>query len=158
MKNVVLIMADQLRKDFLGCYGNSYIKTPNIDRIGNTGVRFENCFVNNPICMPSRMSIFTGMHVHNHQLWANGVLLRHELPTIGSFLSGKGYRTASIGKAHLEPMGACGSTPILSREDWRRWKSDDMQNWHGPFWGFDDVELVLSHTTRPIGHWKRRGR
>lgn len=152
--NVVLIMADQLRKDYLGCYGNPYVNTPNIDRIAEMGIRFQNCFVNNPICMPSRMSIFTGMYVHNHQLWANGVLLPQELPTIGSCLGKCGYRTASIGKAHLEPYGAQYPRTVKSREDWRRWAQDGMQQWHGPFWGFDYIELVLSHTTRPIGHYQ----
>ena len=65
-KNVVMIMADQLRKDFIGCYGNSFVRTPNLDYIASNGMRFENCYINNPICMPNRMSIFTGRYPHNH--------------------------------------------------------------------------------------------
>ena len=48
-KNIILIMADQQRKDFLGCYGNPYVCTPNIDAIAQRSVQFDQCFVNNPI-------------------------------------------------------------------------------------------------------------
>jgi len=103
--------------------------------------------------MPSRASIFTGQYAHNHQLWANGVLLRQELPTMGSFLKEAGYATASIGKAHLSPYGAFGDAPQDSMEDHRRWNDPQMQKWHGPYWGFDYVEFVLNHATRPTGHY-----
>lgn len=58
-KNLLIIMCDQLRKDYLGCYGNSFVRTPNIDSIASKSMKFNQCFVNNPICMPNRMSIFS---------------------------------------------------------------------------------------------------
>lgn len=61
-KNVLVILADQLRKDTLGCYGNPVVKTPNIDRLAVEGAQFNRCYVANPVCMPNRLSIFTGMH------------------------------------------------------------------------------------------------
>ena len=79
-KNLVIIMADQLRKDFLGCYGNPYVNTPNIDSIAGESLQFDNCYVNNPICQPNRMSIFTGLYPHSHGIWTNGIQLPHPHP------------------------------------------------------------------------------
>lgn len=97
-KNVLVIMCDQLRKDFLGCYGNAYVNTPNIDSIAAEGLTFDQCFVNNPICMPNRMSMFTGMYPHNHGMWTNGLMPTQELPTIVPTPSSKrGMRHAVLG-------------------------------------------------------------
>ncbi len=58
-KNVLLITADQLRADALGCYGNPVIRTPAIDDLASAGTVFENAFTPNPICVPARASITT---------------------------------------------------------------------------------------------------
>jgi arylsulfatase A-like enzyme len=153
-KNLVIIMADQLRKDYLGCYGNTYVQTPNIDRLAACGVKFDNCFVNNPICMPNRLSIFTGQYPHNHGMWTNGLMLPHELPTIADYLGGNGYDTCNIGKMHFEPTDCGGSRPVVSREDHRGWaKTGDDIKWYGPYWGFSHVEFTIGHSTRPIAHY-----
>ena len=55
--NIILFMCDQLRYDALGCYGNNQIHTPNIDRIALNGSTFDNHFVQNPVCSPSRLSL-----------------------------------------------------------------------------------------------------
>ena len=55
--NIVIIMTDQQRFDSLGCYGADFAHTPRLDRLASEGVRFEHCYVNNPICTPSRASI-----------------------------------------------------------------------------------------------------
>ena len=132
-KNVVMIMADQLRKDFIGCYGNSFVRTPNLDYIASNGMRFENCYINNPICMPNRMSIFTGRYPHNHGMWTNGLLLPYTLPTLGNTFSDRGYTTCSIGKLHFEPTDCGTNAPVGSREDHRYWKKiGDSIDWYGP--------------------------
>jgi arylsulfatase A-like enzyme len=153
-KNLIIIMADQQRKDYLGCYGNSYVQTPQIDLLAESGVQFENCFVNNPICMPNRLSIFTGRYPSNHGMWTNGLMLPHMLPTIADLLKDNGYTTCNIGKMHFEPTDCGGSAPIVSREDHRYWQhvGDDI-DWYGPYWGFDHVELTVGHATRPIAHY-----
>ena len=63
MKNILFIMADQLRFDYLACYGHPTIRTPNIDALATRGVRFERAYVQSPICGPSRMSFYTGRYV-----------------------------------------------------------------------------------------------
>ena len=62
-KNVIWIMCDQLRHDYLGCTGHKTLKTPNIDAMAKRGVRFSNAYVQSPICGPSRMSFYTGRYM-----------------------------------------------------------------------------------------------
>ena len=59
--NIVIIMSDQHMPSVLGCYGNQLAQTPNLDRLATEGARFDNAYCNNPVCVPSRMSMLTGM-------------------------------------------------------------------------------------------------
>ena len=154
-KNIVLIMADQQRKDYLGCYGNPYVRTPNLDSIAKRSVQFDCCYVNNPICMPNRMSIFTGRYPRNHGMWTNGLILPGELPTLANTLHDNGYDTCNIGKIHFQPTDCGPSFPVgESMEDGRYWKQiDDNIDWYGPYWGYDHVELTVNHATKPLAHY-----
>ena len=58
--NVLCFVTDQQRHDHLGCAGNPILQTPNIDRLAHSGMRFDRCYVNNPVCMPSRSTMWTG--------------------------------------------------------------------------------------------------
>ena len=141
---MLLILCDQLRKDCLGCYGNPSVKTPNIDKIAKNAMMFHRNYVVNPICSPNRMSIYSGMYSSNHGLWTNGILLEESDKTITSFLSEQGVQTASIGKIHFEPVEAGESSG--SRESSELWnKNDTMNCFHGPYWGFDYMELHNVH-------------
>ncbi|MFW6309095.1 MAG: sulfatase [bacterium] len=149
--NILLILTDQLRKDTLGCYGNERVNTPNIDFIAKDGIKFNRCYVANQICMPNRMSIFTGMYPRNHGLWTNGLLLPEEKPTLTSIFKENNYNTASIGKIHFNPYGAeAESGSMESRSYWKN-LGDDF-NWNGPYWNFDHVELTIGHTS-PVAHY-----
>ena len=64
--NILLIMTDQQRFDALGCYGCGAVRTPNLDRLAQEGALFERCYVNNPICTPSRASLMTGKSLVGH--------------------------------------------------------------------------------------------
>lgn len=153
-KNLVLIMCDQLRKDFLGCYGNEYVNTPNIDSLAAHSTVFDHCYVNNPICMPSRMSIFTGMYPHNHNQWTNGNQLEHPLRTLADHLHDNGYHTGSIGKLHFQCTDCGKNAPHISMEDHRLWEEKgDNIDWYGPYWGFEHVEFTSGHATKPLAHY-----
>lgn len=153
-KNLLIIMCDQLRKDYLGCYGNEYVRTPNIDSIAKEALKFDHCFVNNPICMPNRMSIFTGMYPHSHNQWTNGNQLEHPIPTLANHLADNGYHTASIGKIHFECTDCGKDAPMISHEDTRRWKAmGDNVDWNGPYWGYQHVEFTSGHATTPLAHY-----
>lgn len=153
-KNLVLIMCDQLRKDFLGCYGNEYVNTPNIDSLAAHSTVFDHCYVNNPICMPSRMSIFTGLYLHNHNQWTNGNQLEHPLRTLADHLHDNGYHTGSIGKLHFQCTDCGKNAPHISMEDHRLWEEKgDNIDWYGPYWGFEHVEFTSGHATKPLAHY-----
>jgi arylsulfatase A-like enzyme len=102
-KNVLWIMCDQLRFDYLGCTGHPTLKTPNIDAMAKRGVRFSNAYVQSPICGPSRMSFYTGRYMRSHGSHWNGWPLRVGEPTLGDHLKKIGVRNVLVGKTHMAP-------------------------------------------------------
>ena len=102
-KNVLWIMCDQLRYDYLGCTGHPTLKTPNIDAMAKRGVRFSNAYVQSPICGPSRMSFYTGRYMRSHGSHWNGWPLRVGEPTLGDHLNKIGVRNVLVGKTHMTP-------------------------------------------------------
>ena len=100
--NFIFITTDQQRADSLGCYGSAVAVTPNIDRLAAEGVRFEQCYTTNPVCMPARASWVTGSYPSHHGCWQNGVPLSPQSDMIQTRLGMAGYHTALIGKIHLD--------------------------------------------------------
>ncbi|MHA3977511.1 alkaline phosphatase family protein [Halovulum sp. GXIMD14794] len=100
-RNILFIMCDQLRWDFLGCAGHPYLKTPNIDALAARGVRFDRAYCQSPICGPSRMSFYTGRYPRSHGATWNNVPLRVGEMTLGDHLEPLGLRTALCGKTHM---------------------------------------------------------
>lgn len=96
-------MADQLRWDYLSCFGAKHLDTPNLDRLANQGVRFNKTYVQSPICGPSRMSFYTGRYVRSHGSTWNGFPLRVGEPTLGDHLREQGVRCSLVGKTHMTP-------------------------------------------------------
>ena len=101
--NILFIMCDQLRWDYLSCNGHPTLKTPNIDRLAEQGVLFERCYVQSPVCGPSRASTYSGRYVSSHGVTWNGVPFPVGEWTMGDYLSRAGYRVAVAGKTHIVP-------------------------------------------------------
>ncbi len=101
--NILFIMADQLRWDYLGCSGNPYIKTPNIDALAARGVRFDRCFIQSPVCGGSRMCFYSGRYNITHGATYNNFPLRIDEMTMGDYLRPLGYRSVLVGKTHFKP-------------------------------------------------------
>ena len=114
-KNILFIMCDQLRFDYLGCYGHPRLQTPNIDALAARGVRFTRAYVQSPICGPSRMSFYTGRYMRSHGSNWNGFPLRVGEPTLGDHLNEIGVRNVLVGKTHMaadsEGMARLGIDP-----------------------------------------------
>ncbi|WP_299988868.1 sulfatase-like hydrolase/transferase [uncultured Ruegeria sp.] len=102
--NFVLFSTDQNRGDWLGCAGHPVVKTPHIDAIASKGTRFTDFHVATQVCMPNRASLLTGRFPSVHGLRNNGAILPRSANTFVDVLAEAGYRTASTGKSHLQPM------------------------------------------------------
>jgi len=117
--NVLVIMFDQWRFDCLGANGNILIKTPNLDKLAAMSANFSQTFVQAPVCVPSRISYFTGRYPHCHKNRVNYTPYRGAEPMLQRLLQQAGYRTGSVGKLHFMPPTAG----------------------HARTTGFDDVQL-----------------
>ena len=105
-RNVLFIMCDQLRWDYLSCYGHPHLKTPHIDGLAARGVRFDRAYVQSPVCGASRMSTYTGRYVHSHGASWNFVPLKAGEMTIGDHLRPLGVQAVLCGKTHMRADSA----------------------------------------------------
>ncbi len=104
MKNVVMIVVDQMRFDCLGINGNDQIYTPNLNMLASAGVNFENCYSAVPTCIAARAGLMTGLKQTNHKRVGYQDKVVWDYPkTIGSEFSKYGYQTQVIGKMHVYP-------------------------------------------------------
>ena len=100
-KNILFLMFDQLRFDYLSCAGHPHLHTPNIDWLASQGVRFDNCYVQSPVCGASRMSFYTGRYVSSHGAAWNGIPLKVGEMTLGDHLRDGGMDAYIVGKTHM---------------------------------------------------------
>ncbi len=100
-KNILFIMYDQLRHDYLSCAGHKTLHTPHMDRLAAMGVRFANTYVQSPVCGASRMSFYTGRYVSSHGAAWNGFPLKVGEMTLGDHLREIGVDSWLIGKTHM---------------------------------------------------------
>ena len=140
-------MTDQQRWDAMGCSGG-WVETPNLDKIASEGVRFTNCVTTSPVCIPTRLSLATGLYPHNTGVWNN---MRHtmsaETPTWMQAVRDAGYRTSLFGKTHLHPHNG----DLREREDlMHAYGLDDVNEIGGPRASAN----VLSHMT---AMWEEKG-
>ena len=179
--NFVLFITDQHRADHLACYGNPIVRSPHIDSIANRGTRFDRFYVASPVCMPNRASLMTGRMPSLHGVRGNGIALSIEDTTFVDLLRVAGYRTALVGKSHLQNF--TGTPPALTfnvkegmtpppeslREAThhiRAGRSYDNENpklWTGdpdfqviePFYGFEHTRICTEHADKVGGHFSR---
>jgi len=124
--NIIFLMPDQLRWDFLSCYGADFIDTPNIDRIASEGMRYERAYSTSPICVPARASLLTGLNAIRNGVTDNGQWLRPDLAACGiqtwpEQLNAQGYYTAAIGKMHFYPWDSNHGFQYRSICEDKRW-------------------------------------
>ncbi len=171
MKNVLIIHTDQQRYDSLGCTGNPHAMTPNIDRLAAEGILFTRHIAANSVCMPSRATLMTGRYPVGHGVWDNGVALNRreymefsrvrdgegiviEPVTIADVFAQHGYRTACFGKMHLTPFFSPPSYGYPeSQLHWQR-DPESLRDWHGPYYGFEHVDLAFTHGQLSQGHYR----
>lgn len=98
--NVLYIHTDQHSPDVLGSYGDQVISTPHLDRLAGSGARFGNAYCASPICVASRMSMLTGLHPFQNEVWSNNHVLSSGIPTLAHSLGAAGYRPVIAGRMH----------------------------------------------------------
>lgn len=101
-RRVIFIMTDSQRADMVGCYGNPDMKTPNLNRLAEEGIRFDNAYTTQPVCQPARAGLFTGTYPHSCASWSNSMGISDNVQNIGRRLTDKGIHCAYIGKWHLD--------------------------------------------------------
>ncbi|SLN76557.1 sulfatase-like hydrolase/transferase [Oceanibacterium hippocampi] len=102
VRNILFIMFDQLRWDYLSCTGHPHLQTPHLDRLASKGLRFTNAYVQSPICGSSRMSFYTGRYVQSHGAQRNNFPLKVGELTLGDHLREVGMDAFLVGKTHME--------------------------------------------------------
>jgi len=162
--NVLFILSDNQPASMLGCYGNSDIRTPNIDRLASEGVRFTQAFACNGLCSPTRASLMTGLIPSQHGIhdWIDDNTLTElkedwcavrEFRTLPLTLANRGYQTAMIGKYHMGNP----HSPMPGFQDWITfpyghtldfWKDTIIDN---------GKEYELSGDEHIVEHFARRG-
>ena len=142
--NILLISSDQQHWSAMG-YLNPEVRTPNLDRLVREGTTFHRAYTVNPTCTPTRASWITGLYPSQHGAYSLGTKLPEDVPTIGDFLAPAGFRSALVGKAHFQPLLGNDEFPSIEAyptlHDLDFWRS-----FHGPFYGFDHIELARNHT------------
>jgi arylsulfatase A-like enzyme len=117
--NIIFILADDLGYADLGCYGQKRIKTPNLDRLAEEGMRFTQCYAGSTVCAPSRCCLMMGMHTGHARIRGNArVPLEASDLTVAEILKPAGYHTAAIGKWGL---GNEGTTGIPNKHGFDEW-------------------------------------
>lgn len=98
--NLLYIHSDQHNSAIMGCYGDPLVQTPNLDSIAKHGVLFENAYCTSPICVPARMSMLTGRHPYENDVWTNSHILDSAIPTFAHSMGAAGYDPVLIGRMH----------------------------------------------------------
>lgn len=176
--NFLFIITDQHRADHLGCYGNRIVRTPHIDSLASGGLVFDRFYVATPVCMPNRSTILTGRMPSVHGCRSNGIPLPLSARTFVEVLAANDYKTALIGKSHVQNME---DKPSLAkdvdtgdlvrtqgmeeatREDIEKasYAQERRSNWRTPeheitlpYYGFQHVELCNAHGDGAFGHYR----
>jgi arylsulfatase A-like enzyme len=116
--NLIFVLSDDHRNDFLGCAGHPVVKTPTLDRLAADGVRFRNGFVTTSICAASRATLFTGLTERSHGFTFGTPPIHHDwiVSSYPALLKANGYRTGFVGKFGVKIDGKPGSDMF----DWYR--------------------------------------
>jgi arylsulfatase A-like enzyme len=136
--NILLITSDEHRGDCFGFEGRR-VKTPHLDSLAEHGTRFSACTTPNPVCMPARAAILSGLYPRANGVVDNGIDLSDEIAARYGFaarFSRAGYQTALLGKAHFR------HGPAVAGPDGRRGNEQRPEGWTGPYLGFDYVQLI----------------
>lgn len=155
--NVLVICVDEMRADHMGCAGHPVVRTPHLDRLAASGTLFSRACCNNPICMPARAAMFTGLLPRDSGLRVNGQCLHPGVPVLPEILAAAGYRTHAAGKLHLTPWVP--RAPDAEAAAWPEcmefWNRGVLREFPTPYLGFQTVDFVGGHVSYAYGPYIR---
>jgi len=139
--NVVFITTDQQRYDTLGCTGNAWVRTPNLDRLAAEGVLFDRAYIQGSACMPSRASFHTGRYARTAGCPANGHTINRNEITLAKYLKDAGYVCGLSGKMHVCAHGHRYPEPRLPDDGYEEFHWSPNPH---PFWPTDEYHHYLA--------------
>ncbi len=107
--NLLLVLTDEQPVQTVSAYGHGLVETPHLDRLSQESTLFQRAYTSSPVCTPARAGLFSGIYPHNTGAWANHLALGQDIKTIGQYFGAQGYRTAYIGKWHLDGLDYFGT-------------------------------------------------
>lgn len=159
----VVIVTDEMPAFAAHYRGHDTVSTPNLDRLAARSTDYRRCFVANPICMPNRASMLTGLLPSAHGTRVNGIPLRRDAETFTERLRLAGYHTAAVGKLHHQPYGGPLRPHVESlvagdhaSADWElrdRFADDDIAL-PNPYYGFEHTDLVIGAGDTATGNYR----
>ena len=161
-KNILFLMFDQLRFDYLSCLGHPHLHTPNLDWLAEQSLRFSHCYVQSPVCGAARMSFYTGRYVSSHGAAWNGIPLKVGELTLGDHLRDRGRDAFLVGKTHMRAdskgMKRFGLTPDsiigarVAECGFDIWTRDDGLWGMGPDGDYDEKASPYNQYLREKGY------
>jgi arylsulfatase A-like enzyme len=162
--NILWICTDQQRRDTLGCYGNRFVRTPHLDLLARQSALFSNCFVQSPICQPSRASFLTGRYPRTTRLRQNGQILPAGEKPVSRLLADEGYFCGLVGKFHMAPGDPAIAKSVEPRIDDGfaefNWAQSPSDKWgmHSDYTRFLAAKgIKFSLPAHPLSRWIHGG-
>ena len=110
--NILVIMSDEHNTLLTGCYGSTLVRTPRIDALARSGVTFDHCYCNSPLCVPSRLSFTAGKYISRIGGWNNECMLPPETVSLPRVMTAAGYESFLCGKMHYDQTCRYGFTEV----------------------------------------------
>ncbi len=152
--NIIVIFPDQHRGCDLGVAGNKQVKTPNIDKLAADGLYLPNTFSGCPVTCPARSVLQSGKYPHKSGLRINDLRMPPDQKTLGTELSAAGYKTAFVGKWHLDGgIREPGFIPQERRMGWQWWAANQCRHNYFNTWYFRDTPEEIKMTEYETIEW-----
>lgn len=141
--NIIFYFTDQQRWDTCGCFGQPLNITPNLDKLAQDGVKFDNAFSPQPVCGPCRALFQTGKYPTETGCFRNNIMLPKNIKTLANYIEEAGYETAYVGKWHLASDGELEKKPTIDHTITAIPK--ELRGGYTGFWRTADVLEFTSH-------------
>ena len=161
--NILFIITDQFNPNALGYAGNKVVKTPNLDHLAKNGIVFTRMYTSEPLCMPARATLITGLTPRGHKVRMNGIPLGQRIPTFSEALRRAGYQTHYVGKPHFQgsvnPTGESDEyiakhfDPDVLQENGQLWRKGKIKKLKLPYYGFGSIDFLNGHGHNTYGDY-----